>query len=455
MAKYKLPPRQQMINLLYVILIAMLAINISSETLNAYSLLNDDSAQRIEKLRTYNQALSDSIARVHPDQGAALQQIHRWSEQLLGHLEDLQREIVRRADQIEEGEPGLIPDKKEDLNSVPYTMLSVATGQGALLKEELGALRDSLCRLTDDTPARQMISAWLTMEDRGFATSWEKGTFSNMSAIGGITYLNLLKENVLLAGATTMKSLSSSVRASSSQKVPAGDSLSSETEAAGSGSFVLVNDKQVTVRSNGTLEQPFISMESREASQIYANYANVITLHAIGSSPEDLRLTAQGGKVTLKGERCTIVPHKNARTVVVSISHRQNGSNRLLAKKTFTVKQLPEAEPYLIYEMNGNRYQCKGNTPLSLGSLLHAKRVGAYIGTPINENIRINGFELVLVKNQSSEVLSARSHSDAISSEQMNILKQAQKGDNIYITSIKAQTPHSTSNLASISIIAY
>lgn len=446
-----------MINLLYVILIAMLAINVSSETLDAYSLLNDDSTQKVEKLRIYNQALSDSIARVHPEQGMALQQIRRWSDQLLSRMETLQREIVRRADEIEEGEPGLVPDKKEDLNSVPYTMLSVATRQGAHLKEELAALRDSLCRLTGDTQVQQMVSTWLTMENRGFATSWEKGTFSNMSAIGGITYLNILKENVLLASAATMKSLSASDLAaqSPSQNVSAGDTLPSETGLEGTENFVLVNNKRVTVRTNGTLELPFISMESKGASQIYANYENVISLHAIGSTPEDLSLTAQGGTVTLKGDQCTIVPHKNAHKVVVSIGHRQNGSVQLLSQKTFTVKQLPEAEPYLVYEANGSQHQCKGNTPLSISSLLHAKRVGAYIGTPVNENIRVNGFEVVLVKNQSSDVLSAKSNSDMMTADQMNILKQAQKGDNIYITSIKAQTPHSTSNLASISIIAY
>jgi hypothetical protein len=42
MAKYTLPPRQKMINLLYVVLIAMLAINISSDVLEGYGLMNND-----------------------------------------------------------------------------------------------------------------------------------------------------------------------------------------------------------------------------------------------------------------------------------------------------------------------------------------------------------------------------------------------------------------------------
>ena len=45
MAGYRLPPRQKMINLVYIILIAMLAINISADTLATYSLLERDSGK--------------------------------------------------------------------------------------------------------------------------------------------------------------------------------------------------------------------------------------------------------------------------------------------------------------------------------------------------------------------------------------------------------------------------
>lgn len=468
-----------MINLLYVILIAMLAINVASETLDAYTILNDDSIQKVEKLRTYNQALSDSISRIHPENASALRQIRKWSDTLITHIEDLQREIVRQADDIEEGTPELIPNKKEDLNSVPNTMLSVASHHGANLKKELAVLRDSLCRLTGDAHTQQMISTWLTMEKRGFATSWEKGTFSNMSAIGGITYLNILKENVLLASAATMKGLSpeQASLASAQKQALLGDTLMMKGESSvenikqmtqiiktilnedvnSKENYVLVNNRPVAVRTDGKLELPFINLESQGASQIYADYENVISLHAVGSTPEELSVTAKNGKVTVKGNQCTIIPNKNARTVEVSVGQRRFGAVQPLAEKTFVVKPLPEAEPYLVYEENGSLRQCKGNTPLAISSLIRAKRIGAFIGTPINENIRVNGFEVVLVKNnQSSKILSAKSNSDAVTSAQLDILKQAQNGDQVYITSIKSQTPtKKVINLPSISIIVY
>ena len=54
MAKYTLPPRQKMINLLYVVLIAMLAINISSDVLEGYGQMNNDYLPQIKKLEEYN-----------------------------------------------------------------------------------------------------------------------------------------------------------------------------------------------------------------------------------------------------------------------------------------------------------------------------------------------------------------------------------------------------------------
>ena len=53
MSKYTMPPRQKMINLLYVILIAMLAINVSSDVLEGYKLMDKDLEARINNTKAY------------------------------------------------------------------------------------------------------------------------------------------------------------------------------------------------------------------------------------------------------------------------------------------------------------------------------------------------------------------------------------------------------------------
>ena len=50
-----------MINLLYVVLIAMLAINISSDVLEGYGRMNNDYLPQIKKLEEYNRTLLERI----------------------------------------------------------------------------------------------------------------------------------------------------------------------------------------------------------------------------------------------------------------------------------------------------------------------------------------------------------------------------------------------------------
>lgn len=77
MAKYTLPPRQKMINLLYVVLIAMLAINISSDVLEGYGLMNNDYLPQIEQLEEYNRTLLERINNSRNDQTNLISTEHR------------------------------------------------------------------------------------------------------------------------------------------------------------------------------------------------------------------------------------------------------------------------------------------------------------------------------------------------------------------------------------------
>lgn len=64
MSNYKLPPRQKMINLLYVILIAMLAINISGEVLDGFATANQDMKKNVETLKVYNGGWKNNLRHV-------------------------------------------------------------------------------------------------------------------------------------------------------------------------------------------------------------------------------------------------------------------------------------------------------------------------------------------------------------------------------------------------------
>ena len=94
MAEYRLPPRQKMLNLVYIILIAMLAINISADTLDTYSLLNKGVTERISGLQTLSQKMAEDLAAEDFRNNSAITEIDSMASDLLVFIERLKEEIA-------------------------------------------------------------------------------------------------------------------------------------------------------------------------------------------------------------------------------------------------------------------------------------------------------------------------------------------------------------------------
>ena len=103
--KRRVSPRQKMINLMYVVLMAMLALNVSSDVLNGFSLVDEGLN------RSANNASSQNSA-IYTEMEAAMKQnpekVREWydkahlvktmSDSIYQFAEDLKWRIVREAD---------------------------------------------------------------------------------------------------------------------------------------------------------------------------------------------------------------------------------------------------------------------------------------------------------------------------------------------------------------------
>lgn len=117
-----------MINLLYVVLIAMLAINISSDVLEGYGRMNNDYLPQIKKLEEYNRTLLERINSRNDKAALSAQNIDAAAGKLMDTLEELKEDIAWKADK-EKYEAGKLK-AKDDLNAVPEVFLSVTGGKG-------------------------------------------------------------------------------------------------------------------------------------------------------------------------------------------------------------------------------------------------------------------------------------------------------------------------------------
>ena len=133
--KRLISPRQKMINLMYIVLLAMLALNVSTEVLDGFSLV--DAGLR----RTTANASRENVALYH-DFAAALNQqpekVKAWfaqakrvkeaSDSLYNLLQDLKVALVQQAD----GRDGDVTAirHKDNVEAANIVMLAPGTGRG-------------------------------------------------------------------------------------------------------------------------------------------------------------------------------------------------------------------------------------------------------------------------------------------------------------------------------------
>lgn len=283
MAKYTLPPRQKMINLLYVVLIAMLAINISSDVLEGYGRMNNDYLPQIKKLEEYNRTLLERINSRNDKAALSAQNIDAAAGKLMDTLEELKEDIARKADK-EKYEAGKLK-AKDDLNAVPEVFLSVTGGKGKALRLSLDTFKEDALSLIKNDAHRQLVGTYLNTESPGTGISWEKETFSYLPAIGGVTFINKMQEEVLMCVNEVYRSL-----------------LYEEAEDGKGGAFVFINEDQMIVNKDGTVDLPVVQITPALTSILYTDYENPLNILTAGNTvqrgdiPDDERKDTQKRK---------------------------------------------------------------------------------------------------------------------------------------------------------------
>ena len=127
--KRPVSPRQKMINLMYIVLLAMLALNVSSDVLKGFQLVGDslrlttgNSMKENEELyKDFRTQLKANHNKVAPWYEKAMQ-VKQMSDSLYNLAEDLRQAIARETDGAD-GDPDNLQNK-EDLNAAAFSASS-------------------------------------------------------------------------------------------------------------------------------------------------------------------------------------------------------------------------------------------------------------------------------------------------------------------------------------------
>ena len=187
--KKRVTPRQKMINLLYVVLMAMLALNISTEVLNGFSIVEESlnrttansSSENLSLYKDFEDQMQKNPAKVREWFEKATT-VKNMSDSLYNFAQSLKVAIVREAD----GESGDVYhiENKDNLEAAGIIMLAPGSGKGKKLYEAVNRYREQILKMIADPEQKKIIasnlSTALPKKANTLGKNWQEYMFENM-----------------------------------------------------------------------------------------------------------------------------------------------------------------------------------------------------------------------------------------------------------------------------------
>ena len=234
MAHGKETPRQKMIGMMYLVLMAMLALQVQKEVLNAFVNVDEGLVKTTENFDVKNQMIYKDIAKaaaINPEKARQIKsqadEVKQRADELFEYIQDLKLEIVRAAD----GEDAkaihgrdihpMQIEGKDNMDRPAQIMIggaeNIKTTKAFELKSKIIEFREYLLSLTSesDTTIRNSIKKSLDTSDppvhEGQTHSWESTNFEHLPLIGVTTIMSGFQGDVRNAESEILRFLYSSI----------------------------------------------------------------------------------------------------------------------------------------------------------------------------------------------------------------------------------------------------
>lgn len=432
MANYKLPPRQKMINLLYVILIAMLAINISGEVLDGFITANKDMKHNVEGLKEYNEVLEKQLAESKNMELA--RKTAEMKEKLLKFnelIENLEHEVRLMAKESSFSENLEVDD---DLRAVAVVMLEQQNA--SKLKSEIETFKKECIPLVNNETSRKVIENLLSTDVHQQGKTWEEEHFANLPVIGCAMMMSKIEKDMWLALNEVMRCVTGKIEINDSIQQKKVNENNQETETHLLETFIAELEKrnllnQKTVEGEEGTEQVFVMTENQ--APLFADYENKVNVTVFSKKQNRLQVSMTHGKVRKEGNSYVLIPNGKSRTTTLTV---KNGK-QTLAQYEYKVLPLPAPAPALVYTApNGQQREYRHSVPLSCKEIQSISEVKLQMTDGVDTKETIAGFDLMLIKNGNKTVQMAHANSNKLTNEMKKILGNVVKGDKLFFTNI-------------------
>jgi len=490
-------PRQKMINLMYLVFIAMLALNVSTEVLDGFELVENSLRTSTRNSTLRNAEVKANLDRAFQENEAKVGEWHEkgvkvkeQSDDLYAYIDELKLRIVQESD----GKKGDVDHiiQKENLEAASRVMLAPIVGEGKKLRERLDSYRANMSDMVGDQGKKSMFEVILSTEAPRkagvIAQSWETALFENMPVAAAVTLLTKIQSDVRFVEGETLSTLLTNVDVGdyrvnrivpfvipNSQIVTSGMPYEGQIVLAAVDSTkqpefylgeTLLAGNTFSVGTSGTGDrnvsgkviadgQTYFYEAKYSVTESSATIAPILMKFLYETIDNDLEIAMPGVpsaavSASLKGTGNIRPKERNIWTVTGLSTASENveivltanvGGRTVSASQPFRVRALPDPLPFIAYKDADGRARKHTTGGIPKRFLVESTGIGAAIDDGVlNVPYTVTGFTLRITDNRGISI-PEQSNSGEFTPRQKELIKNMSSQTRFYISDVKALNP--------------
>lgn len=485
-------PRQKMIGMMYLVLTAMLALNVSSEILNGFTMVDNSLHSTIESSDMRNNYLYEDFEyqyKQNPEKvGGWLKkakQIRKQSDDIFQYIEKFKADIVKIADKDKADPKSREIISRDNLDAAgQYALVG---GNGKILKAKLKSYCDTLVSFSDKNITKQKMyknlfsTNAMKSKQSGEIVPWENAMFEMMPVSAVVTLLTKYQSDVRASESEIIQYLKGQTDASDfrvnkiealvvpnskfvfrgekysarivlsavdSTKIPEyyvggrqlGKNGMYEFIAGGklgpskySGEIRIPgkdgNIMAYRFESDYMVGEPSATISNEDLNVVYRGIENKFSVSVPGVAPENVRISVEGGTSENRGKGKYIINPTREGELRVSVFGKIDKKEMSMGSSIFRIKRLPKPSVFLL-DSKGN----ENEGAMSMDELRGANLIASYgQDALVQAKFSIVSFTMIVEGLAPLSVTGSKLD--------INFLNRLTKGRNLILSNIKAVGP--------------